>query len=72
VCEWREQWPLQTYGEWWQCPLCGKVLQAEPYPPQERQPITVLAQHHQWYHGSDWTSYERLQAPGGADAAAEE
>ena len=65
VREWREQWPLQTYGEWWQCPLCGKVLQTEPYPPQERQSIELIADHHRRYHGADWEGYQ--EASGGAD-----
>lgn len=60
VAAWRAEWPLQTYGDSWTCPLCNRVIQAEPYPPHERQSISDLADYHQRYHGKEWSSYLAL------------
>lgn len=62
VNAWRDQHPRGTWGDIWQCPLCGQAIQTTIESAQYQQ---YDIKRHQHEHGADWTAYEAIGAGDG-------
>lgn len=54
VRRWREEHPDKVWADWWQCPLCSKVIQSGVGGSVPEEGVTL----HQIDHGPDWLAYQ--------------